>query len=59
MELLAEVHQRDHYRSPRTAAELLAEHRSIADAIAAGDADAAQAAVRQHLAHTRDAVRRR
>jgi GntR family transcriptional regulator, transcriptional repressor for pyruvate dehydrogenase complex len=59
MELLREVHQRDHYRSPRTAAELLAEHRSIADAIAAGDADDAEAAVRRHLAHTRKAVRAR
>jgi GntR family transcriptional repressor for pyruvate dehydrogenase complex len=56
MELLREVHQRDHYRSPGIAAELLAEHRSIAGAIAVGDADAAEAAVRRHLAHTRGAV---
>jgi GntR family transcriptional regulator, transcriptional repressor for pyruvate dehydrogenase complex len=59
MELLREVHQRDHYRSPATAAELLAEHRAIADALAAGDPDAAEAAVRRHLAHTRQAVQAR
>lgn len=56
MELLREVHQRDHYPSPGTAAQLLAEHRSIADAIAAGDTAAAEAGTRLHLAHTRAAV---
>jgi len=56
MELLRDVHQRAHYRSAEAAAELLAQHRSIADAIAAGDADAAEAAVRKHLTHTRAAV---
>jgi len=56
MELLREVHQRDHYRSPQTAARLLAEHRAIAEAIAARDADAAEAAVRRHLAHTQAVV---
>src|SRR5947208_3036285 len=37
-------------------ADNLSAARSIADAIAAGDADAAEAAVRKHLTHTRAAV---
>jgi DNA-binding FadR family transcriptional regulator len=57
LELLRELHQRDHYRSAQTTKELLAEHQAIADAIAAGDPDTAEAAVRGHLAHTRNAVR--
>lgn len=56
MDLLRDVHQRDHYRSPETTRRLLAEHRAIADAITARDPDAAEAAVRRHFAHTRDAV---
>ncbi|HWV76299.1 MAG TPA: FCD domain-containing protein [Isoptericola sp.] len=34
---------------PRTAARLRAEHRAVLDAVAAGDADAASAAVRAHI----------
>jgi DNA-binding FadR family transcriptional regulator len=56
MDLLRDVSQRGHYRTAGTAARLLAEHKSIADAIADGNPDAAEAAVRQHLAHTRKAV---
>ena len=56
MDLLSEVHQRDHYRSAQAGAELLAEHRAIADAVAARDPEAAAAAMRRHFAHTRAAV---
>jgi len=56
MEMLDAAHQRDHYRSPADSRRLLAEHRTIAKAIAAGDADAAEAAVRKHFQHTRAAV---
>ena len=58
LEMLDAAHQRDHYRSPADARRLLAEHRTIAAAIAAGDADAAETAVRKHFQHTRAAVRR-
>jgi len=58
MEMLDATHQRDHYRSPADARRLLAEHRTIAKAIAAGDADATEAAVRKHFQHTRAAVAR-
>jgi DNA-binding FadR family transcriptional regulator len=56
MDLLREVHQRDHYPSPEAARTLLDEHRAIADAIAAGDPDAAETAMRRHFAHTRREV---
>ena len=56
LDLLSDVHQRDHYRGPGVADELLAEHRAIADAIAEHDPDAAELAVRRHFAHTRAAV---
>jgi GntR family transcriptional regulator, transcriptional repressor for pyruvate dehydrogenase complex len=59
LELLREVHQRGHYRSPQAAARLLAEHRAIADAVAARDPDAAAAAVSRHFTHTRAAVEAR
>jgi DNA-binding FadR family transcriptional regulator len=52
LDLLTDVRQRDHYRSAKSAADLLAEHRAITDAIAARDPDAAEAAVRRHLSHT-------
>ncbi|NUR86399.1 MAG: FadR family transcriptional regulator [Nonomuraea sp.] len=57
LDLLRDVRQRDHY-SAGTAADLLAEHRAIAEAIAAGDPDAAEAAVRRHLSHTHTEVAR-
>jgi DNA-binding FadR family transcriptional regulator len=52
LDLLTEVRQRDHYRSPKSAGELLAEHRAIAIAIADRDPDRAEAAIRRHLSHT-------
>jgi DNA-binding FadR family transcriptional regulator len=55
MDLLRDVHQRDHY-PPERAAALLAEHRAIAEAVARGDADGAEAAVRRHFRDTRTAV---
>jgi DNA-binding FadR family transcriptional regulator len=55
MDLLRDVHLRDHYPPERTA-ELLAEHRAIAEAVATGDADTAEAAVRQHFRDTRTAM---
>lgn len=58
MDLLSEVHQRGHYRSPGLTAALLAEHRAIADALAVRDPDAAEAAMRRHFAHTRQAMER-
>ncbi|TCO62808.1 FadR/GntR family transcriptional regulator [Actinocrispum wychmicini] len=57
LDLLADVRQRDHYPAPGTATALLAEHQAIADAVARGDADAAEAAVRAHFAHTRAVTR--
>jgi DNA-binding GntR family transcriptional regulator len=42
---------------PGRAEQSHAEHRALVDAIAAGDADAAEAAVRVHLAHVVDALR--
>ncbi|QIS11626.1 FadR/GntR family transcriptional regulator [Nocardia arthritidis] len=56
LDLLAGARPREHYPSPETAPALLAEHRAIAEAIAAGDPDAAEAALRHHLAHTRAAT---
>lgn len=38
----------------RTLAEILEEHRPIVDAVLAGDAGVAEAAMREHLHHTRD-----
>lgn len=58
LEMLDAAHQRDHYRSSADARRLLAEHRTIAAAIAAADPDAAEAAVRKHFQHTRAAVAR-
>jgi GntR family transcriptional regulator, transcriptional repressor for pyruvate dehydrogenase complex len=55
MDLLRDIHLRDHY-PPERAAALLAEHRAIAEAVAAGDADAAETAVRRHFRDTRTAV---
>jgi GntR family transcriptional regulator, transcriptional repressor for pyruvate dehydrogenase complex len=52
LDLLTDVRQREHYRSAKSAGVLLAEHRAIADAIAARDPDAAEAAIRHHLSHT-------
>lgn len=52
LDLLSDVRQRDHYRSPKSAGDLLAEHRAIAAAIATRDPDAAEAAIRRHLSHT-------
>jgi DNA-binding GntR family transcriptional regulator len=42
---------------PGRAEQSHAEHRALVDAIAAGDADAAEAAVRVHLAHVVEALR--
>jgi DNA-binding GntR family transcriptional regulator len=44
---------------PGRAEQSLAEHRAIVDAIAAGDPDAAEQAVREHLAHVVEALRAR
>jgi DNA-binding FadR family transcriptional regulator len=56
LDLLSDVNQREHYRSPEVAADLLAEHQAIANAIAAHNPDAAESAVHKHFAHTRAAV---
>jgi DNA-binding GntR family transcriptional regulator len=57
-----QAHQvRYQYRTifvPGRAANSLAEHRAIIDAIAAHDPDAAETAMRTHLAHVVDALRR-
>jgi DNA-binding FadR family transcriptional regulator len=58
LEMLDTAHQRDHYRSPADTRRLLAEHRTIAAAIAAADEDAAESAMRKHFQHTRAAVTR-
>ena len=44
---------------PGRAEQSLAEHRAIVDAVAAGDPDAAEQAVREHLAHVVEAMRAR
>jgi len=50
--------KRDHiYHGAGPRAELLAQHRTIADAIAAGDAEAAARASDRHLDHVADAFR--
>ena len=43
--------------SPGRAEQSHAEHRAIVDAVAKGDADAAESAVRDHLAHVVQALR--
>jgi DNA-binding GntR family transcriptional regulator len=43
---------------PGRASQSLAEHRAIVDAVAAHDADAAERAMRAHLSHVADALRR-
>jgi DNA-binding FadR family transcriptional regulator len=51
---------RFHYRTilqPGRPAQSFAEHSAIVDAIAAGDADAAEMAMRRHLSHVADALR--
>jgi DNA-binding FadR family transcriptional regulator len=42
---------------PGRAEQSHAEHRALVDAIASGDADAAEQAVRVHLAHVVEALR--
>lgn len=56
MDLLRDAHQRAHYESPGRAAELLRQHRLIAEAIASQDPLAAEDAVRQHFTATRAAL---
>ena len=56
MDLLANVHLRDHYQNPRGAADLLAEHAGIAEAVIARNAERAEGLMRQHLSHTLDAI---
>jgi DNA-binding FadR family transcriptional regulator len=53
MELLRDVHQRGYYDAPERAAELLAEHQELAEAVIARDIARAQALTREHFAHTR------
>jgi DNA-binding FadR family transcriptional regulator len=55
LDLLSDIRQRAHY-SAESAEAGLAEHRAIAEAVVRGDADAAESAMRDHLAHTRKAV---
>lgn len=56
MDLLSDVHQRKHYRTPQDASGPFAEHTAIAQAIAAHDAPAAEEAVHQHFTHTRSMI---
>ena len=44
---------------PGRAEQSLAEHRAIVDAVAHGDPDAAEQAMREHLAHVVEALRAR
>ncbi|WP_163505828.1 FadR/GntR family transcriptional regulator [Fodinicola acaciae] len=55
LDLLSDIRQRAHY-SQESAEAGLAEHRAIAEAVVRGDVDAAEAAMRDHLTHTRKAV---
>lgn len=56
LETLGAVHQREHYISPESAPELIAEHIPIAEAVISGDAELARALMRLHFAHTREVV---
>ena len=53
LELLDEVHQRDHYASVRVAKELLEEHSEMAEAVISRDVTKAQTLMEAHLVHTR------
>jgi DNA-binding FadR family transcriptional regulator len=53
IELLQEVHQRDHYVRRSRSRDLLQKHSEIAEAMIARDANRAQALMRAHLQHTR------
>lgn len=56
LELLQDVHQRQHYVSPNRSHELLQEHQRIAEAVIARDVSAAQHFIRLHLDHTRQSL---
>jgi DNA-binding FadR family transcriptional regulator len=58
IELLRDVHQREHYIRGRRSHDLLEEHREIAEAVIARDAARAQSLMRSHLRHTRESVSR-
>lgn len=53
MELLGQLHQRDHYADADQADLFAAEHRELAAAITARDEETALRLVRHHLGHTR------
>jgi GntR family transcriptional regulator, transcriptional repressor for pyruvate dehydrogenase complex len=56
MQLLEDLRQRDFYSSPEATQTLLKEHRILAEAIAARDADRARETIRTHLLHTLETV---
>lgn len=56
LDLLEQLHQRDHYADADVAKALLAEHRDLAAAVMARDEEWATALVRQHLRHTRQGL---
>jgi DNA-binding FadR family transcriptional regulator len=56
MQVLSDLHQREHYQSPEAAQVLISEHRILADAIFARDEPAAQELLNRHLRHTRRSV---
>lgn len=56
MELLGQLHQRDHYAGDDQAELFRAEHREIAAAITARDDENAVRLVRNHLGHTRHSL---
>lgn len=56
MELLGQLHQRDHYAGADQADLFMAEHREIAAAITARDEANAVRLVRHHLGHTRHSL---
>lgn len=56
MQVLSDLHQREHYQSPEAAQVLIAEHKILADAIFARDEPAAQELLNRHLRHTRLSV---
>ncbi|MEU3786399.1 FadR/GntR family transcriptional regulator [Streptomyces sp900129855] len=56
LDLLHELHQRDHYAIPEQGGYLHGDHVAIADAIVARDAPLAQQLLREHLGHTQESL---
>lgn len=56
LELLHDLHQREHYLGRDLSRKLLREHKQIAEAVIARDVQLAQSLMRRHFAHTRQGL---